>query len=342
MRRQQHITLWDTHEDSENSGTVQSRSLRSHAWNSPEFSGWIHRLLVCAALACQAVLGAGCGSQPEDRTTTTEPPAPDLSRGVISMAPNITETVFALGQQTRLVAIGKFDDYPLETAGLPKVGGAIDPDLERIAALRPGLILTSGDVPKVKQYGSASGIPVINLTMDSLEGIHQGITEIGALLACAHESATLLAAMELRRRSLEFALAQRSHPKVLLVTGRMTHDFNALPSANGKSFLSELVSVAGGDNIFSDAPQTYFEASKEQVVARAPEAILEFHCGENLSDTDKKAFVADWQALPTLPAVKNGRVHIITETHAMRPGPRVYEVAALFAHLLHPDAEIAP
>lgn len=300
-------------------------------------AGWMDRRARGKALCYGVVFAVLClaGCSPE----TPPKAAPDLARGVISMAPNITEAVFAMGQQSRLIAVGKFDDYPPEANAFPRVGGAIDPDLEKITQLRPGLILTSGEVPKVRQYGLAHGVAVENVAMDNFQGIADGIGRIGALLQCEAAAAALRAAMDAQRRAVEEAVAGKPRPKVLLVTGRMSHDLNMLPTAGGPSFLTEMTALAGGENIHANEKQAYFEASKETVVKAAPEVILEFHCGENLDEADRAAFVRDWEVLSTLPAVRNGRIYIITEPHAMRPGPRVFEVARLLARLLHPDAE---
>jgi len=290
-------------------------------------------------LAIIAIAG-GCAPGDSAKTPQFSPQKPPaLERGVISMAPNLTETVFALGQRKYLVAVGKFDDYPPEALELPRVGGAIDPDLERITQLHPGLILTSGEVPKVAQYGVTHHAAVVNVAMDNLNGIAEGIQRIGALLHCEANAAALLEGMAAQRRAIEAAVAGRPHPKVLLVTGRMSHDLNTLSTAGGPSFLSEIVSLAGGGNIYANSSQAYLEASKETLVKEAPAVIIEFHCGETLSETEKEAFVRDWDALSTVPAVRERRIHIITESHAMRPGPRVYEVARLLARCLHPGME---
>jgi ABC-type Fe3+-hydroxamate transport system substrate-binding protein len=127
-------------------------------------------------------------------------------------------------------------------------------------------------------------------------------------------------------------------PKALIITMRHDHTLNTLYTAHGASFVSELAGVAGGDNIYADAATTYPEASKETVVLKAPEVILEFHAGEKIDDAERRRFAEDWRQLPSLPAVQNGRVYVITEPHAVRPGPRIGEIARLLAGLLHPEA----
>lgn len=129
--------------------------------------------------------------------------------------------------------------------------------------------------------------------------------------------------------------------KVLLITTRSNHTLDNLYTANRSSFVSEMADCAGGENIYADGPTNYFAGSKETIVVRAPEVILEFHAGEDLDAAEQAKFIADWQQLPSLPAVRNGRVYLLTESHALRPGPRVGEIAHILAQRLHPEVSIS-
>jgi len=256
------------------------------------------------------------------------------------MGPNITETVFALGQGHRLSGVDSFSDYPAEVARLPRVGGYIDPNLERLSIIRPELILLAGQYPKVMDFAGPRGLPTLVVAMDSLATIDAGIGRVGDALECVAAADGLRAAIRNGLDAVRGAVAGRPRPRVLVITGRSTHDLHALQTAGGSSFISEVVACAGGDNVFAEEAAPYFEASKETVVTRAPEVILEFHAGETLSARDRAAFVADWGAMPTLPAVRDGRVYLVTEAHALRPGPRIVDVAGRLAALLHPEAEL--
>ncbi|MCX5769966.1 MAG: ABC transporter substrate-binding protein [Candidatus Hydrogenedentes bacterium] len=275
-----------------------------------------------------AIAPAGCGN----------PVAPARPRGIITLAPHLTETVFALGQGSRVIGVGSYDDYPLEVAALPKVGGYVDPDLEKISLLNPELLIVQGRHPKIAEYAKLKGAPMLSVNMDSLDGIDKGIAEIGRALGCEKEADELRARIRGELDEVRASVAGLLRPKVLIITMRHDHTLNSLYTAHGGSFVSELVDVAGGDNIYADAATTYPEASKETVVLKAPEVILEFHAGEKMEDRERQRFIDDWRQLPSLPAVQNGRVYVITEPHAVRPGPRIGEIARLLAGLLHPDA----
>ena len=135
------------------------------------------------------------------------------------------------------------------------------------------------------------------------------------------------------------AVASQPRVPVLILTGRQLRDMTRFHTVGGTSFISELVDVAGGANIYADAGQPYIEASKETVVMRAPQAVIEIHAGQTLPEDIQAQYIADWRQLPSLPAVQNGRIYLVTDSHAMRPGPRAPEIAARIARLLHPEAE---
>ncbi len=262
-------------------------------------------------------------------------------QGIITMGPHITETVFALKQGKRIAAVGALDDYPPEVKELPNVGGYIDPDIEKITLLSPELIIIAGRYPKVSAYAELNKVSVLSVSMDSLETIDQGITLIGHALKCPQKADRLREQVTAEIQSVRDAVKDRPRAKVLIITGRQSHDLNTLNTVGAASFLSELLDVAGGDNVFADGKDAYFEASKESVVLRAPEVILEFHCGEGLTQKQQDAYFGDWRDLSALPAVQKGRIFFITESYGMRPGPRVGEVAKIIARQIHGEIAFA-
>ena len=248
--------------------------------------------------------------------------------------------MYALGQGDRIVAVGNYTDYPSAVNDLPRVGGYIDPDLEKITLLNPAMILLAGIYPKVTNFAAERGIEAVNIDMDSFAGIGAGITRLGEVLDCSAQAENLRARMEQAAEDLRAATVDLRAVPTLILTGRAMHNLDTLHTVGRTSFVSEMVTLAGGHNIYANEDTAYFEASKETVVLRAPAAIIEFHAGETLSEKDERAFLEDWQALPALPAVQNGRIMLVTESHALRPGPRIVEIARDMAAFLHPEAEL--
>lgn len=260
--------------------------------------------------------------------------------GIVSLAPNITETVFALGEGRQIVGVSDFDDYPRQVERLPALGGYLDPDLEALTMLAPALIMVPGRHEQVTRFAEMNGIGVLNIHMDSLETIYSGIHTIGATLEVPDKASELVARIQADLDAIRAAVAPFERRKVLIVLGRERGDLSNLQTVGGSSFISELVSIAGGDNIYGDASQAYLEASKETVVLAAPDAILEIHAGKSYSKNQLQALYNDWRHLDSIPAVHQGSIYFVTESHAMRPGPRVAEVAKLFARKLYFSAEL--
>ena len=280
-------------------------------------------------LALVILFFTACGrSAPEGPDTFPE-------GGVIAFGPSLTETVYALGHGERLVGVSSFVTYPPEAIELPFVGGMTDPNLERIAALQPRLVLLAGRVPLIEQLGARSGFAVRDATMDTLAQIESGTQTIAQLLGDGAAGERLWAEIAAELRAVEQEAAERPRVSVFIAMSRSRGDLNQLFTMGGTSFVHELVALAGGDNIFADASQPYLEASKERVLARAPEVIIELQPGAMLDDEARARMRAEWKAMPTLPAVQSGRIHILTEDYLLIPGPRIGQTARRLFEAIH-------
>ncbi len=260
--------------------------------------------------------------------------------GIITIGPNITEIIFTLKANHQLKAIGDFDDYPPETQNITRIGSYLSPNLEKITTLKPSTIIVSGDIPQLREFAQQFGIQYHAIPMDTLQQIYDGILLIGELTHTPNRAKHLVAEIQDKLNQLQ-TLTKDSEPiSTLLVVGREPRDLSSIQVAGGHSFLSELLKVAGGKNVYEDSEQNYFEISAEQVLSKAPEVIIEFRCGENLTQRQLDALFLDWKALETVPAVRKSRVYFILESYGMRPGPRIYNVAQKIATLLHPEVEL--
>gem|GEM_PF-688163 len=260
--------------------------------------------------------------------------------GIVVIGPNITEIIFAIGANTLLKGIGDFDDYPPETANIPKIGSYLSPNLEKITTLRPSIIITSGEIPQLREFAEHSEIQYYTVPMDTFPQIYEGIIKIGEITHHTRQAKVLLEEMKGNIQKIQNLTSGLEPLPTLLVVGRELRDLSSVQVAGGKSFLSEILKIAGGINVFEDAEQPYFEVSAEQIIAKAPEAIVEFRCGENLTQRQLDALFLDWKALETVPAVSKSRIFFILESYGMRPGPRIYKVAEKIATSLHPDVKL--
>jgi len=283
-----------------------------------------------ATLTLSLLLAIGCGASDE---------SPQKQSGVISFSPNITETVFALGQGDRIVAVSSYCDYPAEVDALPNTGDYLSPNFEKIALLAPEMMLLAGEHEKVATFAKMNGIRTVNAHMDNLATIESGIATVADALGVSDRGKELWIQIDSELQAVRDRVEGKPKPKVLVLTFRTDHDLNTLFTVGGQSFVSEMVEVAGGENIFADSDATYFEASKESVVVLAPDVVIEFHAGQQLTKDEIAAYRSDWEALDTLPAVRVGRVYLFTKSYGLRPGPRVALIAEQFAEWIHPEPD---
>jgi iron complex transport system substrate-binding protein len=218
----------------------------------------------------------------------------------------------------------------------------MDPDFERLLAVRPDLVIVQGKAEKLRAFCDRHDIPILHVDMNSERTIYAGLRQIGR--AVGRDSAADSLAATIRSELAEVArrVAGRPRPRVFLCMGHRPGSLRGLASAAGHTFLSQLLSIAGGENVFADLEQDYPPISKERLVERRPEVIVELHPGEGLSAAAQATLRADWQKLASLPAVRSGRIHVLTEDYLMIPGPRVAQAAARIAEAVHPRAEDEP
>jgi iron complex transport system substrate-binding protein len=256
---------------------------------------------------------------------------------IVSMGPNITEIVFALGCGNRLVAVTDFCMYPPEVAGLPKVGGYLNPNLEKLTTLRPDLVLIRGKIEKVDRFCRSRGIPVVRVHMDSLKTIYSGIQHLGRALGVVEKADVLCNTIREALDTVRAKSAAIPATKVFISLGRAMGSMANLYTVGGNSFLSQLVEIGGGINIFADVDQPYPEASKESLIKRSPEVILEMRPGENMTQKKRNQIIAEWGVFDGVPAVTNGRIYVLTQDFLLIPGPRIVETAHTISQTLHGD-----
>ncbi len=288
---------------------------------------------VLLGLLCVAAIGA-CDNKPAPEPPAVQSPddglkpvkleeVPSASRRLVILAPNLTEIVFALGAGDRVIGVSDYATYPPEVEDLPRVGGLLNPNLERVLELKPDLVLLHASNKELAFRLRKLGLQPRMFSADSVEQIYKVILRVGQAIGADLDAGALVTGM--KRELLEVA-APKDAPrvKVLLVVGRSDGTLQGLRSAGPGSFLHELVELAGGENIAAGTGKAWPELSKEALVAAAPDVIIEFAPGAK--DDDAKALLP-WGALPNVPAVKNGRIHRLKDDHLLIPGPRIVTTA---------------
>lgn len=244
---------------------------------------------------------------------------------IISLAPSITEILFALALGDRVVGVTSYCDFPAEAKAKEKIGDTLKPNLERLIALKPDLVLisTASQLEKITQQLDQLNIPVFVTSPKSVDGVLASIRKIGELTGTTRRADDLAAEMQTRIAAVQHQAANQSTPSVLYIL-----QLSPLITAGKNTFINDLIQQAKGRSITGEEVADYPQFSRETAIARAPEVILvpESH-GTELVNTE-----AVQQAFATTPAIKNNRIVRVNPDLIDRPGPRIVEgLEALYA-----------
>jgi iron complex transport system substrate-binding protein len=301
-------------------------------------------LIVVLAAMVIAACGGGAPGRAAGETGASGTPsagAPPAHR-IVSLAPNITEILFALGLGDRVVGVTEFCNYPPEALRLPKVGGFVNPNAEVILALRPDLVVATPNVGNrtFVERLIAVGARVVVVQARNVSEIDPAIEAIAKAAGDPEAGSTLVARLhaDLDRETVKVASLPRKRTLFCI-------QIEPLVVAGRGSYPGDLIELAGGENIVPATAGQYPTFSLEAVVAAAPEVIV-----QSLMDTREGAAGGDalmtyWKRVGSVPAVAKKRVFTVPGDVVLRPGPRVAEGVAALAALLHPEAaamEAAP
>lgn len=281
------------------------------------------RVLACLSILCVSALNA-FASQP---------------RRIVSTSPAVTEVLYALGLGDRVVGVTTFCHYPPEASKKTKIGDYMRPNLEVIVGLKPDLVIleTTGVRSSVRL-----GIPTLEVENGTLKGIYESIRRIGNAAGVPERAAALESGIRSELDGIRSRTARLPRRRTLFVAGRTPGRIEDVIAAGRSSHVTELIEIAGGTNLFSDAVATYSKVSLEALIARNPEVIIdmgEMAQTEGVTEAEKRAVVRLWAArMPQLAAVKQGRVYAVASDIFVVPGPRIVQAAREFARMIHPEA----
>jgi iron complex transport system substrate-binding protein len=253
---------------------------------------------------------------------------------IVSLAPSITEILFAVGAGEKVVGVTTYCNYPPEAAKIIKIGEFTNIDIEKIIALKPDLAIGTkdGNPPEVLERLRKLGIRVETFQPATFQEICESIVEIGKLVEEESNARALRDQMEKKCEEITVSRPARS-PGVLLLYGS-----EPLIAAGKGSIGDELIRLAGGNNIMADSSGPYIATNIENIVAKNPEVIVELSMGteKNSAEIARKRW-ARWQSIS---AVKKNRIHILDPDLVCRPGPRIVEGLKLIAQAIREAAQM--
>lgn len=267
--------------------------------------------------------------------------AADAPRRLISTAPSITEILFALGLGDRVVGVSEYCRYPEAARAKPRIGSYLAPNPEVILSMRPDILFVEEVNSRALTALPASGFRKIELRHRTIADIYHSIDIIAT--AAEVPSAGVALRQRLQRELGAIEAATRNLPKrrVLFLVGRTPGTLQGMIAAGRGTYIDELIRIAGGINLMSDAGPAYPNVSLETVLGRNPEVILDRGdmAQESKQSAAHQASVRDlWKSLGTVEAVKHGRIYPISEDYWVVPGPRMVEAARALARFIHPEA----
>lgn len=248
----------------------------------------------------------------DDRGVAVRLSAPP--RRVVSLAPSLTEIVYFLGLDRSLAGVTRYCNHPPAAAGLPKIGGVSDPDVERIVALSPDLVLctTDGNPREKVRALEELGIPCFAVAPQDLASVFTAIERIGALLGAPARGRREAEALRRRARTARSFSRPGDAPSVLFVVSTAP-----IIAAGKGTFMDELVRLAGGRNAAAGFSGRYPRLSVEDLVAARPEVI--FVAG--MSQVER--FSPELTRWKEVPAFRDGAVVTLDGDLVTRPGPRL-------------------
>lgn len=259
---------------------------------------------------------------------------------VVTPGPALAEIVCAIGGQAHLVGVSRYCVHPPALRALPQIGGAIDPNLEAIDALAPDLILAQHHDERLVELVSRRPYRLEHFRIETVPEALAAIDRVGALLgreaAARAERARLEAAFE-RIRAARPATAVRT----LVVFGHRPGDLAQVSAPGAGTFVNDCLSMVGGETVLADLPPgAWHVLSLEAVLARAPELIIELH-PDPVDASGAAALRADWAVLGDVPAVRDGRIAIVSGSEVLLPGPRLDRLAGMLARAVQGERDVS-
>jgi len=268
-------------------------------------------------------------------------------RRIVSLAPSITETLFALGLGDNVVAVTRYCEYPAEARRKVRIGGFYDANYEAILSLAPDLVILLPEQENIRQFFQKAGFSVLIVNNKTVPDIFAAIEAIGRRCGVADRSAVLAAELGARRDRLQQGAPMISRPRVLVsIGGTMGNgQLDEICVAGLRTFYGQLVDLAGGVNAYQ-GKLAFPEISREGLVELNPGVIIDIAVNTDyraLGEKARAAVVRKWQeAAAGTDAARDRRIYVFEKDYMVIPGPRFILALEDIAAVLHPEAKGKP
>lgn len=274
-----------------------------------------------------------------------DPMQPEVSpfwqcRRIVSMAPSITETLYALGLGDKVVGVTRYCKYPPEAESKTKIGGYYDPNFEAIVALKPDLVVMLEEHEQSLPGFQKLKLETLVVSHQTIDGIIESFRQIGRVCGRGQEGRRMARDYMNRLERIRLMTRDLSRPRVLISLDR-TFGRGHLADVyivGVDDYFDRIIEIAGGQNAYRESGVRYPVVSPEGILRLNPDVIIDLVPPGTAGQLDRKTIAADWKELGDLNAVKNGRVLVFDQDYACVPGPRFIQLAEALARALHPEA----
>ena len=283
--------------------------------------------------AQQKFSGTGPGLSADPETLTY--------RRIISMAPSLTEVLFAIGLGDMVVGVTRYCDYPLEAKKKPQVGGFLDPNYEAVLSLEPDLVVLLQEQVEARRYLEEMGLNTLAADHRSVRGIINSIAAIGEACGAAGKAQELVNDLETRITRVHRKTRNLPRTRVMVAVGRNLNEVSlgGIYISGRDGFYDQLLELAGGTNAYRQRTIALPAISAEGIQNLNPQVIVDIAPALGPTVREKADLIRAWDFAAGVDAVKNHRVYVFDEGYGVRPGPRFILLLEQMARVLHPELE---
>jgi iron complex transport system substrate-binding protein len=293
-------------------------------------------ILLIIAFGCLAVLICIAQYHNKTQNKVLKPnsiDSPNKPTRIVSLAPNLTEILFALGLDKKIIAVSSDSDFPPEAANKKRIGTFWQPNTEAIIAAKPDLVITLSSEQQKAVANSLQrlGYTVSVLKIEKIDELWAAIQEIGTATGCKQKADELVEYLKNQVDELKTKYSFTNKLKVLWVVQP-----EPLRVAGRSTFVNELINMVGGENAVGTTIAQYPQIGSEELLACGAEVVIQAAMSGGSIPQQQKAAEAFWSRYPNLPAVKNNRIYVVNPDIVLRLGPRLPQGLKMIANCLHP------